>query len=597
MTLLLNGRQHLYTGLLLLLVLHSVMSPTTPLLSMWGVEQQRWPGMTWQVVRRTVLLPRWYSRLRALIAQWRARSGKARLLWLACGILVLVGLLWLHLFRWVLCQMMTHEGSPGRLGWISVTPLPQETGSLEICLLAQVSPTVTETSLPLLAVGPASLALEAETQGPSPQTDESDPAASPERQEGEKKPRPKVTPYPRAMEQRMKRFYQTLSEKDRRRYAGVEALKLGHGGQGYIAQVLGCSRKTVAKGVDEVNHLSDDAGYERRIRKPGGGRKRYDETHADIDRQFLAVLKNHTAGNPMDETVLWTNLTPSEIAHLLEKEHRVKVSKTVVHQLLKKHHYRRRKAQKKRTMKAVPQRNEQFENIAQLVADYEATGNPTVSLDTKKKEFLGNFYRDGKLYTRQELETYDHDFNSAAHGVVIPHSLYDVRHNTGYITLGTSHDTSEFACDSFRNWWYNQGRWRYPHATSILALCDGGGSNSSRHYIFKQDLQKLADEIGIEIRIAHYPPYCSKYNPIEHRLFPHVTRACQGVVFSDMDLVKELMEKTKTKQGLTVTVQINDQEYETKREATADFKANMPIVFDDYLPQWNYTAVPNGKVN
>ena len=169
------------------------------------------------------------------------------------------------------------------------------------------------------------------------------------------------------------------------------------------------------------------------------------------------------------------------------------------------------------------------------------------------------------------------------------------------VTLATSiwvpvHDTSEFACDCIRNWWYNQGRFDYPHATSILVLCDGGGSNSSRHYIFKQDLQALADEIGIEIRIAHYPPYTTKYNPIEHRLFPHLTRACQGVVFKSIELVKELMEKTHTRQGLKVTVQILDQVYEKSRKVAKDFKETMRIVFDEYLPQWNYTAVPAAEV-
>lgn len=296
----------------------------------------------------------------------------------------------------------------------------------------------------------------------------------------------------------------------------------------------------------------------------------------------------------MDETVVWTDLHPGEIVRLLSIEHGLKVSRTVVRKLLRKHNYRRRKAQKKRTMKAVPQRNEQFENIARLIAEYEATGNPILSMDTKKKEYLGNFYRAGHLYTRQTLETYDHDFTSFADGVIIPHSLYDLKRNTGYINLGTSKDTSEFACDSIRNWWYNLGRCDYPTATSILILCDGGGSNSSRYYIFKEDLQKLADEIGIEIRIAHYPPYCSRFNPIEHRLFPHVTRACQGVIFKSVELVKELMEKTTTSQGLTVTVQIIDKVYATGRKVADDFKETMRIVFDDFLPQWNYTAVPIG---
>jgi len=247
-------------------------------------------------------------------------------------------------------------------------------------------------------------------------------------------------------------------------------------------------------------------------------------------------------------------------------------------------------------MKRVKYRNAQFENIARLRAEYVSAGNPVVSMDTKKKEYLGNFYRHGHLYTTEELQVYDHDFNSQAEGIVIPHGIYDVQRNTGYINLGTSHETSEFACDCIRNWWINRGRFEYPNATSILVLCDGGGSNNCRHYIFKQDLQALADELGIEIRIAHYPPYTSKYNPIEHRLFAHVTRACQGVVFKSIELVKQLMEKTHTRQGLKVTVQIVDQVYQTGRRAAKGFKETMRIVFDEFLPQWNYTAVPNAAV-
>ena len=298
----------------------------------------------------------------------------------------------------------------------------------------------------------------------------------------------------------------------------------------------------------------------------------------------------------MDERVRWTNLRPWEIAKRLADRYEIEVSRTVIGKLLKRHRYRRRQALKQQTMKNVPHRNEQFENIARLITEYERAGNPIMSMDTKKKEYLGNFYRDGHLYTLEPLLTYDHDFTSFAQGIIIPHGLYDLKQNTGYINLGTTKETSQFACDCLRNWWYHQGQYDYPHASSILILCDGGGSNSSRHYIFKQDLQNLVDEIGIEIRIAHYPPYTSKYNPIEHRLFPHITRACQGVIFTSIELVKELVEKTRTSTGLSVTVHIIDKVYETGRKVADDFKETMKIIFDDFLPQWNYTAVPNREL-
>jgi hypothetical protein len=197
------------------------------------------------------------------------------------------------------------------------------------------------------------------------------------------------------------------------------------------------------------------------------------------------------------------------------------------------------------------------------------------------------------VYTQDEaIAVFDHDWKSLATGVVIPHGLYDLKLNRGYLHLGTSHDTGEFACDAIRDWWLEHGHQHYPTATSILLLCDGGGSNSSRQYLFKQDLQRLVNELNLEIRIAHYPPYTSKYNPIEHRLFPHLTRVCQGVIFESVKIVKDLMAKAKTQTGLSVFVTILDNVYQTGRKVTEEFKQTMAIVFDEYLPKWNYTAKP-----
>jgi hypothetical protein len=209
---------------------------------------------------------------------------------------------------------------------------------------------------------------------------------------------------------------------------------------------------------------------------------------------------------------------------------------------------------------------------------------------------IGNFYRNGKLYTQEQVQVNDHDFRSAADGMVVPHGLYDLTRNIGYLTLGTSHDTSEFACACLQLWWLTDGRVDYPAATEILLLCDGGGSNNARYYIFKQDLQRLAEQLGIAIRIAHYPPYTSKYNPrpmgTRHRLFPHVTRACQGVVFNTLETVQAFMAKTSTKTGLRVFTAILDKVFETKRKVEANFKQTMTLGFDSLLPQWNYVAIP-----
>ena len=205
---------------------------------------------------------------------------------------------------------------------------------------------------------------------------------------------------------------------------------------------------------------------------------------------------------------------------------------------------------------------------------------------------IGQLYREGHTYTQKTIEVYDHDWPSLAQGKVIPHGLYDMTHNLGYVQIGTSHDTSKFACDSIRYWWFTYGSLLYPLATSILLLCDGGGSNSSRAYLFKEALQNLSNSLGIEIRIAHYPPYTSKYNPIEHRLFPHVSRVCEGVIFDKVETVKDLIATAKTQTGLQVFTTVIDKVYHTGAKVAADFKTNMKIFFDKILPQWNYTAKP-----
>lgn len=262
-------------------------------------------------------------------------------------------------------------------------------------------------------------------------------------------------------------------------------------------------------------------------------------------------------------------------------------------QLLKQHGFVRRQAQKKKSFKQHPERNPQFENITALKATYLAAGQPVLSMDTKKKEMLGNFYRSGKLYTRETLEVWDHDFPSYSEGKVVPHGLYDIGLNKAHVNLGTSHDTTEFACDSIARWWRHHGCRDYPAASQLLVLCDGGGSNPSRSPLFQQDLQALANSLKLEIRIAHFPPYCSKHNPIEHRVFPHVTRACEGVVFETVSLVKQLIEGTTTRTGLQVTVDIIDRVYETGRKAALDLKASLRVVADAFLPAWNYTVSPN----
>jgi len=397
--------------------------------------------------------------------------------------------------------------------------------------------------------------------------------------------------YEQSVEQIMIGVYTGFSEKDRRHYSAAEAIKLGFGGISYIAELFNCDPKTIRKGIYELEH--PETIEKDRDRKKGGGRKKKIESIPGINDAFLKVVYLYTAGDPMDDKVRWTNLTHQQVADKLE-ETGILVSKKIVKNLFKKHGFVKRKMQKTvGTGKGDSEdRNKQFEIIASLRAEYELAGNPIISMDTKKKEALGNLYRSGSLYTTEFQKVFDHDFPHLADGICIPHGLFDVTSNSAYVNIGTSKDTSEFACDSIRQWWYNEGQHHYSDVDSILLLCDGGGSNSYRHFIFKYDLQNLSDELGIEIRIAHYPPYTSKWNPIEHRLFCHITRALQGVVLKSYELVHELIETTTTKKGLTVTANIIKTAYEIGRKVPKDFKKTMKIIFDEQLGKWNYRAVP-----
>jgi hypothetical protein len=306
---------------------------------------------------------------------------------------------------------------------------------------------------------------------------------------------------------------------------------------------------------------------------------------------FHTVLESHTAGDPMREEVIWTDLTATDIAASLT-ELGTPASVYIVDQLLDMDGYRLRKALKSCPMGPSPDRDVQFQNIARLKAEYWDSPNPILSIDSKKREMIGNFYRDGKLYTRQTQLTFDHDYSRFADGVIIPHGIYDLRRNFGYIHLGTSHDTSLFACDCLEDWWERYGKDQYSQARSILLLCDGGGSNSARTYLLKADLQRVVNRLGIEVRVAHYAPYCSKWNPIEHRLFPHLTRACQGVIFRSVALVKQLMEKARTRTGLRVVVDVVDKVYEVGRRVADEVKKTLNFVRDSLLPQLNYRVLP-----
>lgn len=294
----------------------------------------------------------------------------------------------------------------------------------------------------------------------------------------------------------------------------------------------------------------------------------------------------------MNEVIKWTYLNQEEIVEKLA-DRGVVVSAFTVRNLLKIHNFKKRKMDKCKTIKDVADRDEQFKNIERLCEEFIKDGDPVISMDSKKKEPFGNLCREGEVYSEKPIEVYDHDFTSLQTGLVVPHGIYDVVRNQAFINLNSSKDTAEFVYDSLMLWWHQYGKIQYPNAKKLIILCDGGGSNGYRHYVFKETIQKLANRLGITIRVAHYPSYCSKYNPIEHRVFPYVTKALSGIVLDKVETVKELVEsRAKTKTGLRVFSNIIDKVYLTGKKATNSFLEKMPILFDTFLPKWNYKAVP-----
>jgi hypothetical protein len=289
----------------------------------------------------------------------------------------------------------------------------------------------------------------------------------------------------------------------------------------------------------------------------------------------------------MKTNVLWTNLTLIQIQEKL-KINCISVSCPLIKKLLKLCGYVKRKMNKCKTLKEVAHRNAQFEHIAELKQEFIDNQQPVLSIDTKKKEMIGNFYREGKVFCTEAQAVNDHDFNSFAEGIAVPHGIYDVVQNTCYLTIGKSKDTAEFACDCIEYHWNTYIKHNYPQAKKILILCDGGGSNHSWHYVVKEQFKLLAERLQIEIVIAHYPPYCSKWNPIEHRAFSFISKKWQGIKFDNYDIIRELAEQTTTKAGFCVKANINTKIYKTGNKASDKFMKTMPVIFDKVLPKWNY---------
>jgi len=379
----------------------------------------------------------------------------------------------------------------------------------------------------------------------------------------------------------------TLNERQRRLFIACKAV----GADGFaiepLCKFLKVSAKTVCKGIRELREkISPGDG---RIRKPGGGAKDKIAQHPEWKERFLEIASEHMAGDPMDEDIVWLNINAPGIRREFVSRG-MDISEYHVRRLIKECGFRSRSFRKDIPMRKAEGRNEQFEKISTVKQLCIESGIPIVSIDTKKKELVGNFKRQGNVLCTAAPKAFDHDFATFSEGTIVPHGIYDIARNTGYLTIGTSHDTSEFVCDNIEACWNEHLKPLYPQAEMLVILCDGGGSNSSSHHIVKQDLISLSDRIGLRLVVMHYPPYCSKYNPIEHRLFSQITRSWSGSpLISVADACKRAAD-TVTSTGLRVFARVVEKVYETGRKVSDGYRETLArrVVFDSKLHRWNY---------
>ena len=303
--------------------------------------------------------------------------------------------------------------------------------------------------------------------------------------------------------------------------------------------------------------------------------------------QLHALIDRYKAGSPTKPDVYWIHLKPKEIAALYFNQYGVLFSHGFIKRELLNLGYRYRKIRKTLATGIYENRDAQFKIIFNLVLIM-SLKSPVLSIDCKKKERLGTIYREGKSYGQEPQESYDHDYSHLGDGKVVPHGIFDLQKNVGFITIGSSSETAAFIVDNLRWWWFNYGINDYPDARNLLLLCDAGGGNSYRHHAFKKELQDFAKEIGIDIIVTHYPPYASKWNPIEHRLFCHVHQAMSGQMFKNYECVKMLVDKTSTVQGLKVIARIHIKEYPTGIKTDKSQVDEKRIQRHPQIPELNY---------
>jgi hypothetical protein len=395
--------------------------------------------------------------------------------------------------------------------------------------------------------------------------------------------------------QTIKRKYQHLSpllnERTRRLWAATEAGELGRGGLSMVCVAIGIDHKTVQAGLREI-HNKETQADPARIRRKGGGRKKLTEKDLDLTQALDALVEPTAAGDP-ESPLRWTCESTTNIAETLTTQGHP-VSRRSVGNLLHEQHYSLQGNRKSEEGSDHPDRDAQFRFINESVKGMQTKNQPVISVDTKKKELIGNYKNNGREWRKKgNPRTVNmHDFADPELGKVIPHGIYDLSRNEGWVTVGITHDTASFAVASIRRWWKRMGSKRYPDARELMITADSGGSNANRSRLWKAELQNLADELKMTIHVRHFPPGTSKWNKIEHRLFSFISRNWRGKPLLSRASVVNLIANTKTNAGLTVLVEMDENHYETGRKVTDKEMESLNLTRESFHGEWNYRIEP-----
>ena len=398
-----------------------------------------------------------------------------------------------------------------------------------------------------------------------------------------------------AIKERFVRLEPFLNERQRRLAAANEAKALGRGGISAVASATGVSRRTIARGLREL--AASDASLGQRIRQPGGGRKQTVVKDPTLLDDLERLVEPVSRGDP-ESPLRWTSKSVRKLADELRRQGH-QASHDLVARLLKKQGYSLQANRKMREGSAHPDRDAQFEHIQAEVKAFQTAGQPVISVDTKKKELVGDFKNGGcELRPQGDPEVVRvHDFVIPELGKVAPYGVYDVTYNLGWVNVGIDHDTAAFAVASIRRWWECMGQPRYDGAQRLLITADGGGSNGARVRLWKIELQKLADETGLAISVCHLPPGTSKWNKIEHRLFSFISQNWRGKPLISHAVIVNLIAATTTQTGLKVECVLDERAYPAGIVVTDAELAQVNLTRDDFHGEWNYTISPRSQSN